>query len=202
MPPKPKTGSVSEDEEQCSTRLFACTGKGPNGNQCPAWVPTWIPKRVPRSLMERPFLCRFCAATEWQDSRLYFPNQSKKAPNSSHYSTHTPTSCLGGEITSVSSVWKRPTDEDPYQKVVEVAQQVGLEILKSDSSVCHRVPSRTSKRPLIVNFVRQHTNFELMTRKKKLREPNSPHYINEDLSLLGAKLAAKLPTKGDLKAVS
>ena len=87
-------------------------------------------------------------------------------------SSLTPTSSMGGEKMSASSVWKSPRMQN-FMKNWST-QQVGLEKSKSDISVCHRVSGRTGKRPLIVKFVRRHTNFELRTREKKPREPNSP----------------------------
>ena len=81
----------------------------------------------------------------------------------------------------------------------EVAQQVGLELSKCDFSVCHWVPSRTGKRPLIVKFARRHTKLELKIRRKKLRDSNSPFYVNENLTFFRANLAVKLRTKNHLK---
>ena len=144
-------------------------GWGPNGNQCPVSVPTWLPKRVPQGFMERPFLCGFCSATETATLRLYLPSQSTSTPSCSRCSILTPTCTMGEETTFASSAWKRP-----HIKILmksgrnDATGEEGLEIRKSHISVCNRVPNRTSKRPMIVKFVRRHTKFELMTRKKKL----------------------------------
>ena len=142
MPPKPETGSVSEDEEQGSTHPFGCTGKPPDGKQCPAWILTWLPKRVPRGFMERLFMCGFCAATEVARFKAVPPQPidecSKMIPL-----FHADTNEMYGRRDNIRIFsLEEATDEDLYQNVVEVAQQLGLEISKNDISVCHRVPSR------------------------------------------------------------
>ena len=92
-------------------------------------------------------------------------------------------------------------DEHPYQKVLEVAQQVGLEISKTDVGLSHRVPSRSGKRPVMMFFRRQ-TKIVSTTRKEELQQSKSPVYNKEDLTILGPKIAAKLRAKDELKGVT
>ena len=202
MPSKPK-GSVSEEtgEEAGLTHLFGCTGRSPDGSPCPAWVPTWLPKLVPRGFMERPFLCGFCAAEEVAKLKT---NSTPNDEASKLFSLlqSDANEQYGRRHNILIFGLEESPDEGPYQAVLDVANMVGVEIQKSYISVCHRVPSRKGKRPLIVKFVRRQKKFELMSSKKKLRDSDSNVYLNEDFTFLRAKLAAKLRQKADIKAVS
>ena len=68
--------------------------------------------------------------------------------------------------------------------------------------MCHRVPSRKGKRPLIVKFLRRQRKLELMNSKMNLRDSDSNVYLNDNITFLRAKLAAKLRQKTDIKTVS
>ena len=64
----PTTRTGSQSDEEGSTHLIECTGKGPDkGKGCQSWVPTWLPKKIHKGFMDRPFLCGFCAAAEVAD---------------------------------------------------------------------------------------------------------------------------------------
>lgn len=201
MPPKPK-GSVSEETGETGlTHLFGCTGSSPDGSPCPAWVPTWLPKRVPRGFMERPFLCGFCAAAEVAALKSAPAVNDESNKLFSLLQTDANEQYGRRDNIRVFGLEESP-DEDPYEVMIGVAEKVGVELHKSDISVCHRVPSRNGKRPLIVKFVRREKKFELMNSKKKLRNSESQVYLNDDITLLRAKLAAKLRQKEDIKTVS
>ena len=85
--------------------------------------------------------------------------------------------------------------------MVHVAKLVGVNIKKTDISVCHRLPSRRGKKPLIVKFVRRETMLEIMRNKKKLKEGEHQIYINDDLTPLRSKISAKLREIEDMKTV-
>ena len=91
-----------------------------------------------------------------------------------------------------------------YQQVVDVVKGIGVEICKSDISVCHRLPARgQSIKPIIVKFVRRETKLALMKRKSGLRHQSGrPIYINDDISQLRARLLKSLKEKPDVKAAN
>ena len=86
-------------------------------------------------------------------------------------------------------------EEDPYEKVVQVAAQTGVQIRSEDISVCHRLPARSGPKPLIVKFVRRQVKSMVMAGKKTLREQNSNVYINDDLTPLRSHLAKVLRSR-------
>ena len=88
--------------------------------------------------------------------------------------------------------------EDVYQLVVDVVKGTGVEICKSDFSVCHRLPARgQSSKPNIVKFVRRETKLALVKKKSGLRHQSGrPIYINEDITQLRARLLKSLKKTG------
>ena len=97
-------------------------------------------------------------------------------------------------------------NEDVYQAVIDVAEKAGCQVSRPDISICHRVPSRNVKpgqgRPIISKFVRRQTKIGLMTNKKKLKDSENKIYINDDLTLLRARLAKALRQRQDVTAVN
>ena len=97
-------------------------------------------------------------------------------------------------------------NEDVYQAVIDVAEKAGCQVSRADISICHRVPSRNVKpgqgRPIIAKFVRRQTKIGLMTNKKKLKDSENKIYINDDLTLLRARLAKALRQRQDVTSVN
>ena len=57
-------------------------------------------------------------------------------------------------------------DELVYERVLEVASDIGVTISKQDISLCHHLPSRNpGSRPIIAKFVRRETKFGIMAHK-------------------------------------
>ena len=201
MPPK-RTGSTSDADDDGMTHLFGCTGTAPDGSPCPAWVPTWLPKRVPRGFMERPILCGFCAAA--QVAQLKATTFDAKPDDTSKLFSLLQSDAneqYGRRDNIRIFGLDEAKDENPYDVVVHVAKLVRVNIKKTDISVCHRLPSRRGKKPLIVKFVRRETKFEIMRNKKKLKEGEHQIYINDDLTPLRSKISAKLREIEDMKTV-
>ena len=94
---------------------------------------------------------------------------------------------------------RETAEEDPYEKVVEVAGKIGVTIKRDDISVCHRLASRSGIRPIIVKFVRRETKFQIMKHKKSLKNSTEPLYINDDLTPLRARIAKAIRNKNDVK---
>ena len=96
------------------------------------------------------------------------------------------------------------TGEDVYQQVLDVVKGTGVEICKSDISVCHRLPARgQSGKPNIVKFIRRETKLALMKKKSGLRHQSGrPIYINDDITQLRARLLKSLKEKTDVKAAN
>ena len=96
------------------------------------------------------------------------------------------------------------TGEDVYQQVVDVVKGTGVEICKSDFSICNRLPARgQSGKPNIVKFVRRETKLALMKKKSGLRHQSGrPIYINDDITQLRARLLNLLKEKPDVKAAN
>ena len=96
------------------------------------------------------------------------------------------------------------TGEDVYQQVVDVVKGTGVEICKSDISVCHRLLARgQSGKPNIVKFVRTETKLALMKKKSCLRHQSGrPIYITDDITQLRAGLLKSLKEKLDVKAAN
>ena len=91
------------------------------------------------------------------------------------------------------------TGEYVYQQVVDVVKGKGVEICKSDISVCHRLPARGKS----VKFVRRETKLALMRKKSGLRHQSSrPIYINDGITQLRARLLKTLKEKSDVKAAN
>ena len=99
-------------------------------------------------------------------------------------------------------VVEEQTGEDVYQQVVDVVKGTGVEICKSDISVCHRLPARgQSGKPIIVNFVRRETKLALMKKKSGLgHQSGRPIYTNDDITQLRARLLKSLKEKPAVKA--
>ena len=182
----PTTRTGSQSDEEGSTHLIECTGKGPDkGKGCQSWVPTWLPKKILKGFMDRPFLCGFCAAAEVADLQSKLAKITEKPQISGEqYGRRDNVRIFGVE---------EAPNEDVYQAVIDVAENAGCQVSRADISICHRVPSRNVKpgqgRPIIAKFVRRQTKIGLMTNKKKLKDSENKIYINDDLTLLRARLA-------------
>ena len=70
-------------------------------------------------------------------------------------------------------------NKDVSQKVVDVPEQIGATIDKTDNRVCHRLPTRRNgHKCIIVKFVSRQTKHLIRGNKKKLME------ITRDFSLM------------------
>ena len=96
------------------------------------------------------------------------------------------------------------TGEDVYQQVVDVVKETGVEICKTDISVCHCLPAKgQSGKPNIVKFVRRETKLALMKKKSGLRHQSGrPIYIDDDITQLRERLPKSLKEKPDVKATN
>ena len=203
MPPKKVTQtktSVSEEvfsEEDGKNHLIECSGPGQDGNGCEAWVPVWLRTRLPKNFTERPFLCGYCAFTE-----------VKKLRKQAHGDSNVQETRLANLFLSDANERygrrenirifgvEEQTGEDVYQQVVDVVKGTGVEICKSDISVCQRLPARgQSGKPINVKFVRREIKLALMKKKSALRHQSGrPIYINDDITQLRSRLLKSLQT--------
>ena len=149
--------------------------------------------------MNRPLFCGFCAASEVSEQ---FPSTGKlsslfNADSNEQYGRRYNVTILGV---------KEEADQNNYQNGVDVAMKVLHQISKIDISICHRVPSRNLEKdegpPIIVNFVRRQTKSGLMTNKKSLKDCEEKIFINDDITLLRARLAKGLKLRADIKSVA
>ena len=204
MPPKKVTQtktSVSDEvftDKDGKNHLIECSGPGHDGNGYVAWVPVWLPTRLPKNFTEWPFLCGYCAFTEVEKLRKETHGDSKVQETllstlflpdaSARYGRRENVRIFGVE---------EQTGEDVYQQVVDVVKGTGVEICKSDISVCHRLPARgQSGKPIILKFVRRETKPALMRKKSGLRHQSGrPIYINDDITQLRARLLKSLKEK-------
>ena len=63
--------------------------------------------------------------------------------------------------------------EDVYEKVVSVAEKVGVQFTANDVSTCPRLPGGGSgPKPLIAKFVRRDTKHQLMKNKRNRKNIN------------------------------
>ena len=206
----PTTRTGSQSDEEGSTHLIECTGKGPDkGKGCQSWVPTWLPKKIHKGFMDRPFLCVFCAAAEVADLQSKLAKITEKPQISGELSSlfNADSNQQYGRRDNVRifGVEEAP-NEDVYQAVIDVAEKAGCQVSRADISICHKVPSRNVKpgqgRPIIAKFVRRQTKIGLMTNKKKLKDSENKIYINDDLTLLRARLAKALRQRQDVTSVN
>ena len=155
--------------------------------------------------MDRPFLCGFCAAAEVADLQSKLAKITEKPQISGELSSlfNADSNQQYGRRDNVRifGVEEAP-NEDVYQAVIDVAEKAGCQVSRADISICHRVPSRNVKpgqgRPIIAKFVRRQTKIGLMTNKKKLKDSENKIYINDDLTLLRARLAKALRQRQDV----
>ena len=138
----PSTGTDSTDvDEEGSTRLIECTGKGQTGNGCVSWVPTWFLKKIPKGFINRSFLCGFCAAAEVADlqPKQKTLNSLWSVENWGVYLMQTQTNSEGTMYEQLG--YMRKKNEDVYQTVINVAKKTRSQVSRADISICHRVPT-------------------------------------------------------------
>ena len=211
MPPKKVTQtktSVSDEvftDEDGKNHLIECSGPGQDGNGCVAWVPVWFLTRLPKSFTDRPFLCGYCAFTEVEKLRKEAQGDSKVQETrlSNLFLSDANEQYGQRENVRIFGV-EEQTGEDVYQQVVDVMKATGVEICKSDISVCRRLRARgQSGKPIIVKFVRRETKLALKKKKSGLRHQSGrPIYINDDITQLRARLLKSLNEKPDVKAAN
>ena len=133
----PTTRTGSQSDEEGSTHLIECTGKGPDKwKGCQSWVPTWLPKKIHKGFMDRPFLCGFCAAAEVADLQSKLAKIAEKPQISGELSSlfNADSNQQYGRRDNVRifGVEEAPY-EDVYQAVIDVAERRDV-----------RYPERTS----------------------------------------------------------
>ena len=127
----PVTGSLFymfPKDEEGSTHLFECTERGQDGKICVVWIPKWLPKRIPRDFTNRPFVWRFCAATEDAELRT-----TAATPKDSAISTKL-TSPFNVDSNNQHDRWDNvrifgvyeEADEDVCQKLFDVTARLVL----------------------------------------------------------------------------
>ena len=215
----PRQDSVSEKEkdEEGAVHLIECNGPG-LGKGCVAWVSTWLPKKLPKNFMKRKFLCGFCAAAEIEKLKEETVEQVKSVDEVKVKLANNVEQTKSGLASLFSSDAveqygrrdnirifgiKENADEDIYQEVINVAKCAGVNVTKSDISICHRVPSRATDkpRPVIVKFVRRELKHRVMSCKRKLKENADMIFINDDITPLRARLAYALRRREDINGV-
>ena len=77
----------------------------------------------------------------------------------------------------------------------------GVTVTKDDISVCHRVGKpKNGTRPVIVKFISRRKRREVMVAKKNLRTSHPNVYINDDLTVLRAKLLHYVKAQPDVES--
>ena len=169
--------------------------------------PLLVPRKIPKGFMNRPFLCGFCAASEVSELR----EKQSKDPEQS---------LITGELSSLFNAdskgqygrrdnarifgVEKEADEVVYQKVVDVAFKLRHQISKTDINICHRKPNKNLKkklRPIIEKLVRRQTKRGLMAYKQLLKDGEEKIFINDDITLLRARLAKALRLRANIKSV-
>ena len=76
------------------------------------------------------------------------------------------------------------TNETTEAKVLELAKKIDANVVSSDISIAHRLPSkRPGPKPIIVRFARRIAKINLLRNKKKLQEPGwNQIRVYEDLT--------------------
>lgn len=75
--------------------------------------------------------------------------------------------------------------------IQKVAEAAGVTVTESDISACHRLgPKRDRPRNIICKFVSRQTKYQLMQKRKNLKEKEgyARVYVNEDLTMLRRRL--------------
>ena len=211
MPPKKVTQTktyVSDEvftDEDGKNHLIECSGPGQDGNGCVAWVQVWLPTRLPKNFTERPFVCGYCAFTEFEKlwKKAHGDSKVQETRLSNLFLSDANEQYGRRENVRLFGV-EEQTGQDVYQQVVDVVKGTGVEICKSDISVCHRLPARgQSGKLIIVKIVRRETKLALMKKKSGLRHQSGrPISINDDITQLRARLLKSLKEKSDVKAAN
>ena len=192
-------------DEDGKNHLIECSGPGQDGNGSVAGVPVWLPTRLPKNFTERPFLCGYCAFTEVEKLRKEAHGDSKVQETrlSNLFLSDANEQYGRRESVRIFGV-EEQTGEDVYQQAVDVVKGTGVEICKSDISVCHRLPARgQSGKPNIVKFVRRETKLALMKKKSSWRHQSGrPIYIEDDITHLRARLLKSFKEKPDVTATN
>ena len=207
MPPKKVTQTktrVSDKvftEEDGKNHLIECSRPGQDGNGCVPWVPVWLPTRVPKKFTERPFFVVTVPLRKLKSCGKKLMVIQKYETRLSNLFLSDANEQYGRENVRIFGV-EEQTGEDVYQQVVDVVKGTGVEICKSDISVCHRLPARgQSGKHITVKFVRREKILALLKKKSGLRHQSGrPTYINDDITQLRAHLLKSLEEKPDVKA--
>ena len=162
--PKTTTGSTTDDEEG-STHLIECMGKGQTGIGCISWVHIWPPRKLSKVFITRSFLCGFRAADEVAELQSKFSkivNSFRSVENCQFYIKHR----------RVFGVLE-DQNEDVYQTVINVAKnrkttvQSGHQhLLQSDQQKCEDWPNASK----FYTVCAEANKIGLMTRKSKLKQ--------------------------------
>ena len=139
MPTKARRNFVADNESNNdgSIHLKQCTATGPESKDCVAWTSIWLPKRKPRNFIDRPFLSGFCSALGLIECKTSSP--SKNTDFTSLFCANLIEQYGRLDNISVFGV-EQNFDEDVFERVVEVTNNIGVTISKQDISKCHCLP--------------------------------------------------------------
>ena len=169
----------------------------------PTWLPNW--KKYPKDSRIVPF----CVASVHLLRFRSFLRSSPKTPSNPQllvnfpaYSLLIRTSTREGAIMSEYSEWKKK----PTKMLLLMLLWKWDTKLQKQTSACYRVPRRNLKRMkgvlILWSFLRRQAKSGLMANKISLKEYEEKIYINDDITLLRARLAKALKLRVDIKPVT
>ena len=140
MPTKAWRNSVADNEgnNDGSVHLIQCTRTGPDGKDCVASI--WLPQRKARNFMDRHFFMWFCVASGIEKCKTLPP--SDNADITSLFCADSNEQFGRRDNIRISGVEKF-NDGVVFERVLEVASDIGVTISEQDISLCHHLPSET-----------------------------------------------------------
>ena len=209
--PKSPEGSVHDIE---------CTGPGHDGKGCQNAVPTWLPKKLTRNfaqrVVQRKFLCGYCAATTAtdHDTRINLLSQQvselaeklegvaeqPRTENTSipqHVNDAVATDNMRQEnlqkairITNIPEL----QDENLVEEVLKISRFLNIAVTAEDVEQAYRSgtrqPGREHPRSIVVVLRSVDLKIKFLLNKKKLQDSDdySGIYIKGELTFLRWKL--------------
>ena len=155
---KSRQFSVTDQSNNAgSMHLIQYTVRGPDDKDCYAWTSIKLRKRI----------SSFCAASGFEECKT--SRSSNNADLMSFFCAESNEQY--GQLDNIRIFGVEDiNDEVVYERVLEVANYMGVRISKRDSSVCHRLPSRNSEsRPKVAKLAQRGTKFRVMTHKRNLK---------------------------------
>ena len=84
--PSTRMASSSQEEDEGSSHLIECTGKGQNGKGSVSWIPTWLPIKIPKGFMNRLFCVASVQLLRSRSSEKQ-SQDSEQSPNTGKFSS-------------------------------------------------------------------------------------------------------------------